>query len=316
MSQIRPNLSIVVPLYDEEENVRPLYEAINASVTMTGRSYELLFVDDGSQDGTLRELRRIHESDPAVRVVRFRKNFGQTAAMRAGIRAARGSIIVTMDGDLQNDPRDIAKLVDKIDEGNDLVVGWRRDRKDPMLSRTLPSRIANRLIGRITGVTIHDSGCSLKAYRADVIKGVPLYSEMHRFIPAMSTLQGAKIDEVVVRHHPRQRGKSKYGLSRIGKVLLDVIAIKMLISFRHRPLQWFSGLAIPFALCSLLAGSIYVLIRLSGSHSTMLVSPIAFLLFAYMSAHFVFIGLLAELIVRSGKQRQAPSKATIEHVNA
>ena len=309
------NLSVVVPLFNEEENVRPLYEAINDVVTLMGRSYEIIFVDDGSSDATLASLIDIQKEDPAVCVVRFRRNFGQTAAMRAGIQAARGTFIVTMDGDLQNDPHDIPGLVDAVEAGYDLVIGWRRDRKDPLFSRTLPSRIANRLIGWITGVKVHDSGCSLKAYRGQMIKRVPLYSEMHRFIPAMSTLQAARIGEVVVRHHPRRRGKSKYGLSRIGKVLLDVTAIKMLISFRHRPLQWFSSLAIPFFLCAVVAGTAYVLLRFGGGNPTLLISPTAFLLFSYLTVHFFFVGLLAEIVVRCGKRRQSLPKATIEHVN-
>ena len=305
-------LSIVVPLYNEVENVVHLHNAISNVVLEMGQTFEIVFVDDGSEDGTLAELRRIHQEDPAVRVIRFRRNFGQTAAMRAGIQAARGSIIVTMDGDLQNDPRDIPRLVEKIGEGNDLVVGWRKDRKDSPL-RTFPSRVANKLIGRITGVRVHDSGCSLKAYRGSMIKKVPLYSEMHRFIPAMSTLQSARITEVVVNHHPRERGTSKYGMSRIGKVLLDVVAIKMLISFRHRPLQWFSCLAIPFFVCSVIAGSAYVIARLSDSQ-TYVVSQLAFLLFTYLTVHFFFIGLLAELVVRAGN-RQAIPKSSIEHAH-
>ena len=305
-------LSIVVPLYNEVENVGLLYNAISTVMLEMAQTFEIVFVDDGSDDGTLAELRRIQKNDPAVRVIRFRRNFGQTAAMRAGIQAARGSIIVTMDGDLQNDPKDIPRLVEKIGEGFDLVVGWRKDRKDPPL-RTFPSRVANRLIGWITGVHVHDSGCSLKAYRGSMIKKVPLYSEMHRFIPAMSTLQSARITEVVVNHHPRERGTSKYGMSRVGKVLLDVVAIKMLISFRHRPLQWFSCLAIPFFLCAMVAGGVYVVGRLSDSQ-TYVVSQTAFLLFTYLTVHFFFVGLLAELVVRAGN-RQAIPKSSVEHAH-
>lgn len=311
---MNPKLSIVVPFFNEVDNVAPLYRAISDAVLTMDVTYELIFVDDGSQDGTVDQLRKVQESDPAVRVIRFRKNFGQTPAMRAGIQAARGSIVATMDGDLQNDPKDIAKLVKKIEEGFDLVIGWRKNRKDPALSRTLPSRMANALIRRITGVRVHDSGCSLKAYRSAMIKRVPLYSEMHRFIPAMSTLQSARIAEVVVNHQPRHHGQSKYGLSRVGKVLLDVVAIKMLISFHHRPLQWFSCLAIPFFFCASLAGGVYLVTRLSGSTATLLVSPIAFLLFSYVTVHFFFVGLLAELVIRAGN-RQAFPKAITEHVN-
>lgn len=307
-------LSIVVPFYNEVDNAAPLHRAISDAVMAMDCTYELIFVDDGSSDGTMPVLREIQKQDPSVRVVQFRRNFGQTAAMSAGIQAARGSIIVTMDGDLQNDPKDMAKLIAKIEDGYDLAIGWRKDRKDPSLSRTLPSKIANTMIGWITGVKVHDSGCSLKAYRSTMIKNVPLYSEMHRFIPAMSKLQSARIAEVVVTHHARHRGQSKYGISRVGKVLLDVIAIKMLISFRHRPLQWFSFLAIPFFICSTISGTAYLLARISGSGST-LISPILFLLFSYLTVHFFFVGLLAELVVRAGN-RQAYPKAAIENAHA
>lgn len=310
---MNPKLSIVVPFFNEVDNVEPLYQAISSAVLKMDCTYELILVDDGSSDGTIGRLCAIQEQDPAVRFIQFRRNFGQTAAMHAGIQASRGSIVVTMDGDLQNDPSDISKLVAKIEEGHDLVIGWRKNRKDPTLSRTLPSRIANGLIGWITGVRIHDSGCSLKAYRGHVIKKVPLYSEMHRFIPAMSSIQSSRITEVEVQHHPRHHGQSKYGISRVGKVLLDVIAIKMLIAFRHRPLQWFSSLAIPFFVCAILSGGFYVFARLSGQDSY-LVLAIAFLLFCYLTVHFFIVGLLAELVVRAGN-RQALPKANTEHVN-
>ena len=307
-------VSVVVPFYNEADNVRPLYEALFTALAKMDCTYEMVFVDDGSVDGTVAVLRQLQLSDPSIRVVCFRRNFGQTAAMRAGIQAARGSVIVTMDGDLQNDPSDIGKLVDKIDAGNDLVIGWRKDRKDPAWTRTVPSRIANWLISRITGVIVHDSGCSLKAYRGKMIKNVPLYSEMHRFIPAMSTLHSTRIAEVVVRHHPRRFGESKYGLSRIWKVLLDVIAIKMLISFRFRPMQYFSSMAVPFLVLAMLSGTAYAVARLTGS-STFIVSPIAFLLFSYLTVHFFFVGLLSELVVRAG-QREALPKATVEYVDS
>lgn len=307
MNQSRPNLSIVVPLYNEVENAQPLYDAIHQAVAGLGRTFEIILVDDGSTDDTMSELLRIQKQDPHVRVIEFRKNFGQTAAMRAGIRAARGAVIVTMDGDLQNDPRDIPKLISGIDDGNDLVLGWRKYRKDPVWSRILPSQVANRLIGWITGVNVHDSGCSLKAYRSGMIKRIPLYSEMHRFIPAMSTLQSARISEVVVNHFPRERGVSKYGLSRIGKVLLDVIAIKMLISFRHRPLRYFTYMAIPFFALASIAGSVDLFVRVLHPGSVHLVTSITGLLFLYLAIHLIFVGLLAELIVQTGMRSQLTS---------
>lgn len=312
---MKPKLSIVVPLYNETENVEPLYHAISAAVIEMRCTYEIILVDDGSSDDTVQAARKFQEQDPAVRVIQFRRNFGQTAAMRAGIQAARGSVIITMDGDLQNDPKDMHKLIDKIDEGFDLVVGWRKDRKDHAISRNFPSRVANGLIGWITGVKVHDSGCSLKAYRSQMIKCIPLYSEMHRFIPAMSTLQSARIAEVEVTHHARQRGESKYGISRVGKVLLDVIAIKMLISFRHRPLQWFMCLALPFLACATFAGGSYLFTRITGETEPQIVKSIAFMLFSYLAVHFVCVGLLAELVIRS-ESRQALLKATTEHVNS
>ena len=226
----KPTLSIVVPVYNEEDNVRPLFEKIQRVCETIGGTYEVLFVDDGSQDKTFTVLSELSEQEPQLFVIRFEKNAGQTAAMAAGFEFARGQRIISMDGDLQNDPADIPKLLEKLDEGYDLVCGWRKERQDKFLTRRVPSIIANWIIGKVTGVRIHDNGCSLKAYRASVIKQVPLYGEMHRFIPAMSTIVGARITEIVVSHHPRRFGKSKYGLGRIWRVMLDIIAFKFIIS--------------------------------------------------------------------------------------
>ena len=233
----RPILSIVVPVYNEEENVRLLFEKIQAVCETIGDAYEVLFVDDGSHDETFAVLSELSKQKPELKVVRFEKNAGQTAAMAAGFEFAQGQRIISMDGDLQNDPVDIPKLLEKLDEGNhDLVCGWRKQRQDKFLTRRVPSIVANWIIGKVTGVPIHDNGCSLKAYRASVIKQVPLYGEMHRFIPAMSTIAGARIAEIVVTHHPRRFGKSKYGLGRVWRVMLDIIAFKFIISaFASRP---------------------------------------------------------------------------------
>ena len=229
-------LSIVVPVYNEEDNVRPLFEKIQAVCEAIGDAYEVLFVDDGSEDDTFDVLSELCKQEPRLVVIRFEKNAGQTAAMAAGFEYARGERIVSMDGDLQNDPVDMPRLLEKLDEGYDLVCGWRKDRQDKFLTRRVPSIIANWIIGKVTGVSIHDNGCSLKAYRASVIKQVPLYGEMHRFIPAMSTVVGARITEIVVSHHPRRFGKSKYGLGRVWRVMLDIIAFKFIISvFTSRP---------------------------------------------------------------------------------
>ena len=223
-------LSIVVPVYNEEDNVRPLFGQIRAVCETIGDAYEVLFVDDGSEDETFKVLSELCKQEPQLVVIRFEKNAGQTAAMAAGFEFARGERIVSMDGDLQNDPIDIPRLLEKLDEGYDLVCGWRKERQDKFLTRRVPSIIANWIIGKVTGVPIHDNGCSLKAYRASIIKQVPLYGEMHRFIPAMSTVVGARIAEIVVSHHPRRFGKSKYGLGRIWRVMLDIIAFKFIIS--------------------------------------------------------------------------------------
>ena len=229
-------LSIVIPVYNEEENIVPLFEKIQAVCETLEDTYEVLFVDDSSRDGTFTVLSKLSQTFPQVAVIRFQKNAGQTAAMAAGFEFAKGQRIISMDGDLQNDPADIPKLLEKLDEGYDLVCGWRKERQDKFLTRRVPSIVANWIIGKVTGVPIHDNGCSLKGYRASIIKQVPLYGEMHRFIPAMSTVAGARIAEIVVTHHPRRFGKSKYGLGRIWRVMLDIIAFKLIISvFQRNP---------------------------------------------------------------------------------
>ena len=249
----QPDISVCVPIYNEEESVGPLHEAIVAALEPSGYSFEIVLVDDGSKDDTIPRLRAIAAADPRVVVVRFRRNAGQTSAMQAGIDHARGRFLVTMDGDLQNDPADIPMMVDKLGEDYDLVVGWRIKRQDKFLSRKLPSKLANYLIGKATGLPIRDNGCSLKVYRAEVIRRVPLYSDMHRFIPAMSIPMGARVAEVGVRHHARQFGESKYGLSRVLKVLLDLMVITTLLVFARRPLARFSGVAFLAALAAVVA---------------------------------------------------------------
>ena len=214
--------------------------------------FEMLFVDDGSSDKTFEIAQSIALNDSRLKVIQFRQNCGQTPAMAAGIDHASGRVIVTLDGDLQNDPRDIPMMVNEIDKGFDIAVGWRYQRQDKLVTRKIPSRIANWMIGKVTGVPIRDNGCSLKAYRASLIKNVPLYSEMHRFIPAMTSIAGAKISEVKVRHHARRFGESKYGLSRVYKVLIDLLTIKMITSFAPRPIYWFTILSVPFAILSMI----------------------------------------------------------------
>jgi len=237
-------VSIVVPLYNEQDNVARLCAATHEALVGMPRAYEIVLVDDGSSDDTVPVAAAIARNDARVRLVVLARNSGQTAAMAAGMAHARGQYLVTMDGDLQNDPRDIPLLVDTLEKDYDLVAGWRMKRQDKLVTRKIPSRVANWLIGKITGIPIRDNGCSLKAYRASVMRHVPLYSEMHRFIPAMSSIAGARIVQVPVRHHARQFGQSKYGLSRIYKVLLDLIAIRLVVAYANRPLVWFLKMAI------------------------------------------------------------------------
>lgn len=240
-----PGLSVVVPIFNERENVVPLHEALTHALQLFGRSYEIVLVDDGSKDGTRDVLRELAAVDPHLRLVMFRRNYGQTAAMAAGFRAARGRTIVSMDGDLQNDPADIGRLVEKLEQGFDVVCGWRRHRQDRAVTRLLPSRIANFMISRVTGARIHDTGCSLKAYRSWVVRSLHLYSDMHRFLAALGAGIGARITELPVRHHARRAGKSKYGLGRVFRVLADLVGIKMLIQFAAHPIRWFSLLSLP-----------------------------------------------------------------------
>jgi glycosyltransferase involved in cell wall biosynthesis len=300
-------LSVIVPLYNEEESAGALYEEIRAAADRLGRSWELLLVDDGSTDDTAGRLREISCRDSRVRVIRFRRNYGQTAALQAGFDHAQGRVVITLDGDLQNDPNDFELLLDTLDEGYDVVSGWRRDRKDKMISRRLPSRAANWLIGRLTGVDIHDNGCTLKAYRADVVKRARLYAEMHRFLMPMMALSGSRWKEVAVNHRPRRFGRSKYGISRIWKVFLDLLTIKMLLGFTTRPAKWFALLSAPFLAGMLLAfaASVYIDLTLAPGHKYPLVFPAITILCAFAFAHLVIVGLFSELVVRMGDFRPA-----------
>jgi glycosyltransferase involved in cell wall biosynthesis len=298
-----PELSIVVPLYNEEDSLRPLYAAITHAVAPLGISFEIVFVDDGSKDATVRIADEIARSDSRVCLVKFRRNYGQTPAMAAGIAQSSGDVIVTMDGDLQNDPADIGALLSKIDEGYDIVVGWRFDRQDKLVSRKIPSRIANKLIAKVTGVPIKDNGCSLKAYRASLIKKIPLYSEMHRFIPAMASIAGPKIAEIKVQHHARQFGQSKYGLSRIYKVLLDLMVIKTVASFTARPMLWFGMLSVPMLLAATVAFATTIVTLVSdGTYSL----PIAGCGVIFLSSAIILLGsgAIGELVYKLGDMRE------------
>ncbi len=310
------DLSLIIPVYNEEENLPLLFEAILDSMKMLGRSWEVVFVDDGSQDDSLNVLRLLVEKDPEhVRVVVFRRNFGQTAAIAAGIDHSKGEVIVLLDADMQNDPADIPMLLDKLNEGYDVVSGWRKDRKDNALTRTLPSRIANGLISWVTGVHLHDYGCTLKAYRRDVIKGFRLYGEMHRFIPVYAHAVGAKITEIPVKHHPRRFGVAKYGLERTLKVILDLFTVKFLVSYSAKPIYLFggTGVALIFGSSVLL---LYLFIRRVFYAIPVLGSPLFQLgvMFLIMGFQSILMGLIAELLVRTYHESQAKTTYTLREV--
>jgi len=292
------SVSIVVPVFEEEKNITLLYKAIKEVMDGTGRVYEMVFVDDGSKDKTFSVLEEIQKKDDKMVVVSFRRNFGQTAAMAAGIEYAEGDIIITMDGDLQNDPVDIPNMLDKIKD-YDIVSGWRKKRKDPFISRRFPSIVANWLISKVTGVHLHDYGCTLKAYRSEVIKNVRLYGEMHRFIPAMASWVGASIIEVETTHHERKFGHSKYGISRTFRVLLDLITVKFLQSFSTRPIQAFGplGLILGFiggAFSIYLAADKLILGYDIGGRPLLLLAVLCIIL----GVQLIVMGLLGEMLAR------------------
>ncbi len=301
----QPEISVIVPFYNEEESIRRMHSAIVDAVAPLGIQFEMVFVNDGSHDRTLEIATDIARADDRVMVVNFRRNYGQTPAMAAGIEQANGRILVTMDGDLQNDPRDIEHFLAKIGEGYDIVVGWRHDRQDKLVSRKIPSKIANWIIGKVTGVPIKDNGCSLKAYRADLIKAIPLYSEMHRFIPAVASIAGPRVAEIKVRHHARQFGQSKYGLSRIYKVLLDLMVIKTVASFTARPLLWFVMLATPLALVGLLLLGYSLSYWTTQSHHMPLPLAGSALLFLYGALILGLGGVIGEFVYELGDMRES-----------
>ena len=299
------DLSVVIPVFNEEENVKLLYPKLKQFLDSLKKDYEIIFVDDGSTDKTPRLLHRIYEEDRRVKVVVFRRNFGQSAAISAGFDYAKGDVIVTLDADLQNDPKDIPQLISKIEEGFDVVSGWRVERKDSFLSRRLPSHISNWLISLFTGVRLHDYGCTLKAYKKEITKNIKLYGEMHRFIPALAKWVGASICEVKVGHFPRKYGKSKYGFSRISRGFLDLLTVKFLLSFSTRPIQIFGR----FGFISIFLGffSIVVLIIMKIiQRVNMTGNPFLYLsiLFFLVGTQFISIGLLGEIISRTYHESQ------------
>lgn len=299
-----PELSVVAPLYNESENVSPLVAWILEALSGYPHTYEVILVDDGSRDDTWAHVVAAAAADPRIHGLRLGRNVGQTAAMMAGFDHARGRVVVSLDGDLQNDPRDIPTLVAKLDEGYDLVCGWRQRRQDKLILRKVPSWVANRLIRRLTGVPITDNGCSLKAYRHDLLDRISLYAEQHRFIPALSASVGARITELPVRHHARRFGESKYGISRTVKVLVDLITLKMITTFRSRPLVGFAVASVPMLLAAVLFGIfwIYATTHFGVDKAEALVFPGAALLWLAAAFYLAMLGLVAEVALSSERE--------------
>ena len=310
-----PELSLVVPVYNEEENIPLLFDAVQKALAPLNQTWELILVNDGSRDGSARVLETLFKQDPLhVRVIEFRRNFGQTAAIAAGIDHARGDIVILLDADLQNDPADIPNLLAKLNEGYDLVSGWRRNRKDNALTRNLPSHAANWLISTVTGVHLHDYGCTLKAYRREVLAGFKLYGEMHRFIPVFAHAFGARITEMEVTHHARKFGKAKYGLERTIKVLLDLFTVKFLLSYSNKPIYLFGGAGLALTFLGL-ADLLYLFIRrfwgIPAANSPLLVVGV---MFAIMGFQSILMGLNAELLARTYHESQQKPTYTIRNI--
>lgn len=298
-------ISIIVPIFNEAENVPTLIDALLAELDRLQRPFEIIFVNDGSVDEGEQRVADIAAKDPRIRLINLKRNFGQTAAMMAGIDYASGSIIVPMDGDLQNDPKDIKRLIDKLDEGYDVVSGWRKNRQDPLFRRNIPSRIANRMISWISGVVLHDYGCSLKAYRREILDDVKLYGEMHRFVPIYASLNGARVAEIPVSHHPRIHGASHYGLERVIKVLLDLIVIRFLARYATKPMYVFGG----FGFCCLAFASVagsYALYLKYFENTSLIQTPLPLLTAMAITTGImsILMGLLGELLARTYHESQ------------
>ena len=300
-----PEISVVIPLYNEEESVAPLYDELSAALDDLDRPYEVIVIDDGSSDSSFARLKTIHERDPRWRIIRFRRNYGQTAGLSAGFTEALGEIIITSDADLQNDPHDISRLLERMDEGYDIVSGWRKDRKEPLLSRRLPSMLANSLISQTTGVHLHDYGCTLKAYRSVVVKNIHLYGELHRFIPAVASSVGATVAEIPVNDRARQFGKSKYGIFRTFRVILDLITVRFILSYSTRPLQIFGGIGLLMGAGGVLLGVYLTFLKVFmaeniGDRPLLILAVMLIILGVQM----VSIGLVAEIVVRTYHESQ------------
>jgi glycosyltransferase involved in cell wall biosynthesis len=304
----RPRLSVVIPLFNEEENVRPLFAALLPALRQLALRFEIIVVNDGSSDGSLEALKAVAAQTPELRIVDFRRNYGQTAAMMAGIDHATGEIIVSMDADLQNDPADIPLLLQKIEEGYDVASGWRVDRKDAPVRRNFVSRMANRLISRVSGVRLNDYGCTLKAYRADVVHGIRLYGEMHRFIPIYASWMGGKVVEVPVRHHARHAGRSKYGLERVLKVILDLIVVKFLDAYFVKPIYVFGGFGIfSLFLSSVFFAALMYLKLVRGLSMILTPLPLLTAMAFLVGVLSILMGLVAEMLVRTYFESQGRS---------
>lgn len=298
-------LSVVIPLYNEEESIEALYDELSSVMDSLGHTYEIIIVDDGSKDASFARLKAVHQRDPRWKIIRFRRNYGQTAGIAAGFEAAQGEVVITQDADLQNDPRDIPRLLAKLDEGYDIVSGWRKDRKEPFLSRRLPSMTANWLISRSTGVALHDYGCTLKAYRSVVVKNIHLYGELHRFIPAVASSIGVNVAEVPVNDRARRFGKSKYGIMRTFRVLLDLITVRFILSYSTRPLQIFGGAGLLMGAAGVLIGLYLTYVKLVlGQNIGDRPMLILGVLLIILAVQMISIGLVAEIVVRTYHESQ------------
>ena len=315
LSNRDPDVSVVIPVFNEGENILLLHRALSSVLKGIDQEAEVIFIDDGSSDDTLSHLRTISEKDPSVKVLALSRNFGQTAALSAGIDFSKGKIIILMDGDLQNDPEDILSLLQKIEEGYDVVSGWRKDRKDAFLSRRLPSVVANKLIAFVGGGHLHDYGCTLKAYRRDILKNIRLYGEMHRFIPIYAQWIGARVSEIPVRHHPRTHGSSKYGMSRVFKVILDLMVVKFLLSYSQKPIYVFGGLGFVMILGAFFSGVYAIYLKFFRGTSFILTPlPLLCVLLAVLGSLSILMGFLAEILTRTYYESQGKPTYQIKEV--
>lgn len=311
--EFKYDISIFIPVYNEEDNIRLLQERIDKAMASSNYSYEIIYADDGSSDGSYEILAELASQNPNIKVIKFRRNHGQTAAMSAGIDAATGKVLIPMDSDLQNDPIDIPRLMDKINEGYDVVSGWRKNRKDTFINRKLPSMIANKIISWISGVNLHDYGCTLKAYKAEVLKDVRLYGELHRFIPICASWVGAKVTELPVNHHERQFGESKYGINRTFKVILDLILMKFLTDFITKPIYFFGGISFASMLLALTAFLWSVYLRIfSGIEFDHTPLPILGAMFFTVAIQIFMMGILGDLLMRTYYESQGKSTYIVE----